>query len=75
MSYTTIQVEDTVVELLKSIKEYPKQSYNEIIKKVFGAYVKNLQKGDQYNKFLHYIQQAKMKELWDNKADEDWDNV
>jgi hypothetical protein len=25
-----------------------------------------------YDKFLHIIQQQKMKELWDNKADEAW---
>lgn len=26
----------------------------------------------QYDKFLHKVQQAKMKELWDNKDDEAW---
>mgnify|MGYP001567318593 CR=1 FL=1 len=27
----------------------------------------------QCDKFLHKIQQEKMKELWDNKADEEWE--
>jgi len=29
----------------------------------------------QYDEFLHRIQQPKMKELWENKEDCDWDNV
>ena len=32
-----------------------------------------LKERDQYDKFLHKIQQAKMKELWDNKEDEAWE--
>lgn len=28
---------------------------------------------NQYDKFLHKIQQAKMKELWDNEEDEAWE--
>lgn len=30
---------------------------------------------NQYDEFLHSIQQQKMKELWDNKEDEDWKHV
>lgn len=29
---------------------------------------------NQYDKFLHKIQQAKMKELWNNAEDETWEN-
>jgi len=28
---------------------------------------------DKYDKFLHKIQQPKMKELWDNPQDEVWE--
>ena len=28
---------------------------------------------NQYDEFLHKIQQHKMKELWANKEDEDWE--
>ena len=28
-----------------------------------------------YDEFLHKIQQPKMKELWDNKGDEAWQNA
>lgn len=27
---------------------------------------------DQYDKFLYQVQQAKMKELWNNEEDEVW---
>ena len=29
----------------------------------------------KYDKFLHQIQKPKMKELWDNKEDEDWEKA
>ena len=28
-----------------------------------------------YDEFLHKIQQMKMRELWDNEEDEDWENA
>ncbi len=34
---------------------------------------KNL--GEDDKKFLHKIQQQKMRKLWDNQEDEVWDNV
>ncbi len=30
---------------------------------------------NQYDEFLHRIQQAKMKELWDNKEDKAWETA
>jgi len=30
---------------------------------------------NQYDEFLNKIQQEKMKELWDNKVDEKWENA
>ena len=32
-------------------------------------------KRNQYDEFLHKIQQQKMGELWDNKEDEAWENA
>jgi len=34
-----------------------------------------LKKRNQYDEFLHKIQQPKMKELWDNKEDEVWEKA
>lgn len=36
---------------------------------------KNVKKRNQYDEFLHKIQQQKMKELWDNKEDKTWENT
>jgi len=66
---TTIQLEKKVVNELKKIKEYPKQSYNELIIKITKFY-SELKKRNNYDEFLHKIQMQKMKELWDNKEDE-----
>lgn len=68
---TTIQLEKSLVDSLKKAKEYPRQTYNELIKNMIQVF-HNIKKRNQYDEFLHKIQQAKMKELWDNKDDEAW---
>ena len=71
---TTIQLEKEVVESLKEVKEYPRQTYNELIQKMITTF-KNVKQKNQYDEFLHKIQQQKMKELWDNPEDEAWEHV
>ena len=36
---------------------------------------KQIKRTNQSDKFLHNVQQIKMKELWDNKDDEAWENA
>ena len=74
MSTTTIQIERTLVNSLKEVREYPRQTYNDLIKRMIDVF-KTIKKRNQYDEFLHKIQQAKMKELWDNKEDEAWQNA
>ena len=74
MNQTTIQLDKSIVNSLKEIREYPRQTYNELINKMVQVF-KNIKKRNQYDEFLHKIQQAKMKELWDNKEDEIWENA
>lgn len=71
---STILLSKGAIELLKLAKENPRQTYNEVIEKMARIFIE-LRKRNQYDEFLHKIQQPKMKELWDNKADEVWDNV
>lgn len=71
---TTIQIDKSLVESLKSIKEYPRQTYNELIRNMVNVF-KTIKKKNQYDEFLHKIQQTKMKELWDNKIDGVWENA
>jgi len=73
MSYTTIQLERSVVKQLNAIKKYPRQTYNDVICALVDA--SKERKQGQYDDFLHSIQQKKMAELWDNPADEVWENV
>ncbi len=74
MEKTTIQLDKAVLNLLKEIREHPRQTYEELIIKMINYY-KSLKKRNQYDEFLHKIQQQKMKELWDNKEDAEWENA
>jgi len=74
MEKTTIQIDKSVVNSLKEIREHPRQTYEELIKKMINYY-KSLQKRNQYDEFLHKIQQQKMKDLWDNEEDAEWENA
>ena len=71
---STIQLDKSVIAKLKKAKEYPRQSYNELLDKMSRIFIVIKQK-NQYDEFLHKIQQPKMKELWDNKEDEAWENA
>ena len=69
---STIQLEKEVIAQLKKAKEYPRQTYNELIAKMAKLFTG---RKNQYDEFLHKIQQPKMKELWDNTADEAWEHA
>ncbi|MBI2004302.1 hypothetical protein HYS72_02445 [Candidatus Pacearchaeota archaeon] len=71
---STILIDKRVIELLKETKDYPKQTYNELLEKMAKIFLV-LKKRNQYDEFLHKIQQPKMKELWGNKEDEFWDEI
>lgn len=71
---STIQLDKRVIGQLRSAKEYSRQTYSELIGKMVKIFVA-VGSRNQYDEFLHKIQQPKMKELWDNKADEAWENV
>lgn len=71
---TTIQLDKTVVDALKKIRDHPRQTYNELISNMISIYTA-FKKRNQYDEFLHKIQQQKMRELWDNKEDEAWNDA
>ena len=74
MPVTTIQLDKSIVDSLKEVREYPRQTYNELIKDMVYVF-KTVKKRNQYDEFLHKMQQPKMIELWNNKDDEEWGNV
>jgi hypothetical protein len=71
---TTIQLKKSIVKELKSIKRYPRETYNETISNLIQLAKESKNRG-QYDEFLHTIQQTKMKELWDNTEDEAWEHA
>ena len=71
---STIQLNKKVIEQLKKAKETPRQTYNELLEKMSKIFIE-LKQRNQYDEFLHKIQQPKMKELWDNKDDEAWEHA
>ena len=71
---TTIQLKKSVVKELKSIRKYPRETYNETISELIKL-AKESKKRTQYDEFIHRLQQAKMKELWNNQEDEAWQDA
>ena len=71
---STIQLDKDIISLLKEAKEYPRQTYNELLERMTKLFIA-AKKRNQYDEFLHKIQQAKMKELWNNTSDEVWERV
>jgi hypothetical protein len=71
---TTIQLKKSVVKELQNARKYPRETYNEIISDLIKT-AKQTKKKTQYDEFIHKVQQAKMRELWDNVDDEAWENA
>ncbi len=71
---TTVQLKKSVVKELKNIRKHPRETYNETILSLIKN-AKETKKRRQYDEFLHRIQQAKMRELWDNVEDEAWEDA
>jgi len=74
MKESTIMLDKRVIEILKKAKDNPRQTYNDLLEKMARIMIK-LKERNQYDEFLHKIQQPKMKEIWGNKGDEIWDGV
>jgi len=70
---TTIQLNRPLIESLENMREYPEQTYEELIEKM-AEKLKTCQENPS-DDFLYNVQKEKMKELWDNKEDEEWENV
>ncbi len=74
MPSTTIQLEKDLVKRLKGMRTHSRQTYNEIVKNMIDVY-QEVRKRNQYDEFLHKVQKEKMKELWDNEEDDEWEKL
>ncbi len=71
---TTVQIKKKTLERLQKDKDHSRQTYDELIQKMLDVY-EQVKNNNQYDEFLHKIQQPKMKELWENQEDEAWEDA
>ncbi len=64
--YTTVQIDRRLLQILNKLKTHPRQSYNEVILQI-------VEDEEGLRRNVQNAQRHKMKELWDNKADEEWE--
>ena len=66
---TTIQLDKSVVEALKRVKRYPRETYNEVILNL----IRNEEETREFSIFVQKAQEAKMKELWEEGDYSGWE--
>ncbi len=71
---STILIEKKLIKDIQKAKDYPRQTYNEILRKMLDLYI--LFKGVQVDTAnIHSLQKSKMSQLWNSKEDEVWDEI
>ncbi len=68
---TTIQLSKSVVDELKQIKKYPRETYNELILDL----IENFKESKEFDKFVQEAQKNKMKELWEDGDYSEWEHA
>ena len=68
---TTIQLDKSVVEALKRVKKYPRETYNETIMNL----IRNEDEAKEFSMFVQKAQEAKMKELWGDGDYSGWERA
>ena len=68
---TTIQLKKSVVQALKAVKRYPRETYNETIIRL----ITEARETEDFGIFVQKAQQSKMKELWEDGDYSGWENA
>ena len=68
---TTIQLERSVVDALKRIKRYPRETYNETILNL----IKNADETRELGIFVQKAQEERMKQLWGEGDYSGWEHA
>ena len=68
---TTIQLERSVVDALKRIKRYPRETYNETILNL----IKNANETRELGIFVQKAQEERMKQLWGEGDYSGWEHA
>ena len=72
MSKTTIQIDSKIKDLLEQLKIHPREPYSDVIARLISL---KSESAEEFLKIVDKVQREKMRELWDNEADEVWNNV
>ena len=71
---STILMEKKPIKDIQKAKDYPRQTYNGILRKMRDLYI--LFKGVPVSTAnIHSLQKSKMSQLWNSKEDEVWDEI
>jgi predicted CopG family antitoxin len=68
---TTIQLERSVLEALKRVKRYPRETYSETILNL----IKNADETRELGTFVQKAQEEKMKQLWEEGDYSGWEHA
>ncbi len=68
---TTIQLKKSVVQALKNVKRYPRETYNEIILRL----INEAKETEDLGIFVQKAQETKMKEIWSEGDYSGWENA
>ena len=68
---TTIQLKKSVVQALKAVKRYPRETYNETILRL----ITEARGNEDLGIFVQKAQQSRMKELWEDGDYSGWENA
>ena len=68
---TTIQLKKSVVQALKNVKRYPRETYNEIILRLIAE----AKETEELGIFVQKAKETKMKELWSEGDYSGWENA
>lgn len=68
---TTIQLKKSVVQALKAVKRYPRETYNETILRL----ITEVKENEDFGIFVQKAQQSRMKELWEDGDYSGWENA
>ena len=68
---TTIQLKKSVVQALKAVKRYLRETYSETILRL----ITEVKENEDFGIFVQKAQQSRMKELWEDGDYSGWENA
>ncbi len=67
----SIKIGKNPLDLLKTARDFPRQSYNDVILKILKIHLRN-RADNQKDEFIQEFQQSMMRELWEDAENNAW---